>query len=235
MTTQRTSTLRSAVSLLSARWIATQIGLALLIVLALAGGGEAWLLLRMSGRPPLCTRVGVGAIVILLGAALAFAWGALLDHVAISDSLWAGYLNSRASHGMRNLLSYQHIYQGLVWLWDLLRWAGYYVIAVTAVALTISDRPVSASKGALRTVVCCLGVFVGFVVLTLANGWLTDWTPGHGLAVESISLLLRMALLLLLDGLVASTMIALLVAAVRRYETPVGTPEDNQPLTVVTP
>jgi hypothetical protein len=256
MITQHGSTLGNAVALLNTRWIALQTGLALLVfalfvawlrvpdasaldvvvsgllgfvVLAVAGVGEAWLLLRLSAHPLKAGRAALGGLAVLAGIGLGLGWSALLAHFAVNDSLWAGYLNSRLPHGLRNLFSYPHISECLVWLWALLRWVGYGVIAAFVAASVVGLSLPSAAKNALRSVAYWSVLLAGSALLDMGNGWLANWTPGHGLAVETVSLVLRMSALVVVDGVIVSTILAVLVASIRRYDTPAGTPDESQP------
>jgi hypothetical protein len=262
MTMNRTSIFRSALGLLTMRGIAMQIGLGLLvfvlsvawlrvpdasalevvgsgllglIVLALAGGGQAVLLLRMCDRPRTRTRIAIGGVAILFGIALWLAWNALLYHVAEHDTLWAGYLNSRFPHGLRNLFSYPHIIELFTLLGKGLKWVGDGIILAIVVSLVASAHPARAFGGSLRSFAYWIVLVVDLFVLENATAWLANWTPGHGIAVESASLVARMIVLVLLDGLLVSLLFAVAAASVRRYDTPVGTPEDNQPRTVANP
>ena len=106
--TRSPSVLRNAFSLLSIRLVLQQIGLAILvfalyalwlripdasainvigtvllalIVLAVAGGGESALILRLADRPRTPARPLRGTLFLLAGVALWFAWSTLLDHL----------------------------------------------------------------------------------------------------------------------------------------------------------
>jgi hypothetical protein len=262
MTTNRTSLLRGALGLLSVRWIAAQIGLALLVlalavgwlrvpdasavdvvgtvllglvVLALAGGGEAVLLLRLSRRPVSPARVVLGGVAVLLGIALWLGWSALVGHVGENVSQWEGYLNSRFPHGLRNIFSYEHLYTWTLWLLSFLKWLGAGVVAAIVAGMVVSARPAWAIRAALRSLVYWISFLVAVYVALKFTGWIVDWTPGHGLAVESLSLVLRMGALVVFDGLIVSFVLSLLVAYLTSYETPGGTPDESHPLTVANP
>jgi hypothetical protein len=74
---------------------------------------------------------------------------------------------------------------------------------------------------------------------TMLAASLLRWTPGHGLRVELISLLLRLSLAVLADAIVACFLMAILAVCVREsdvlYSTPTGTPDDSQPRTADNP
>jgi hypothetical protein len=245
MTTHRTSLLRSAVGALSVRWIAQQIGLALLVfvlgvawlripdasavdvvgtvllglvVLALAGGGEAVLLLRLSRRPVAVSRVVIGGVAILLGIVVWLGWSVLLEHVGGNVSQWEGYLNSRFPHGLRNIFSYEHLYTWTLWLLLLLKWLGAGAVAALVAGSVVSMHPARAVRATLRSLVYWVVFLVSAYVALTFTGWIADWTPGHGLAVESLSLVLRMGALVVFDGLVVSFVLSLLVVCLTANE-----------------
>ena len=77
---------------------------------------------------------------------------------------------------------------------------------------------------------------------TAITGALVNWTPGHGLRVEMLSLVLRLAAAALVDAAVVCLLLAILAACVHRsdeagapYSTPTGTPDLSQPRTVDNP
>jgi hypothetical protein len=264
--TRSPSVLRNALTLLSVRLVLEQIGLALLvfllyvlwlkvpdasvldvigsavlaiIVLAVAGGGESALVLRLAGRARTPGRLLRGALFLVAGVALWFAWSALLDHLHGDDSLRAGYWNSRFPHQLRNLFSYAHILLWLGWAWTTLAWIGAGVIALFVFAGTASARPVRAIVAAARSVTYWITVVLGTIVATVSIGSLLQWTPGHGLRVELISVAIRLSLAALIDVVLVCFLMAILAARVRQsdalYATPAGTPDESQPRTVDNP
>lgn len=268
--TTRASTFRSALSLVSPRLMVTQIGLAVLVfvfsvlwlrvpdasftdvvgtvllavlILALAGGGEASLLLRLCGRPVTALRLLRGSLLVLLGAALWLGWSLLIGHLGANDWEWAGYLNSRAPHQWRNIFSYVHLHLLLEALWSTLRWLGAGVLGAFVFAATVGTRPLRALGTIFRSLSYWLCLLVGVIAAVEVTGFLMGWTPGHGLAVETFSLVLRLASVVLFDALVVCLLLSVLAACVLRsdshetgsYETPGGTPEDSQPRIVPTP
>jgi hypothetical protein len=268
--TTRTSVLRSALALVSPRLVATQTGLAVLVfafsllwlrvpdaslvdvagtvllaifVLALAGGGEASLILRLCGRPVTPWRLLRGGVLVLLGVALWFCWSLCMAHLSANDWEWAGYLNSRAPHPWRNVFSYFHLHSFLEALWSALRWLGAGVLAAFVFAATAATRPLRALGTIFRSLSYWLCLFVGVIAAAQVTDFVMYWTPGHGLGVEMFSLVLRLAGVVLFDALVVCLLLSVLASCVLRsdgdetasYETAAGTPEDNQPRTVPTP
>jgi hypothetical protein len=178
-----------------------------LIVVAVAGGGETAIVLRLTGRERTRGLLLRGALWMLLGAALWLAWGALLARAHGSynqnDVQWAGYLNSRVPHALRNIFSYAHILLWIQWLGMAVAWAGTGAIAIPVFAMMASQRPLRAMLRALRSVTYWITVVVVTIEANICTGALMGWTPGHGLRVETLSLLLRLGAAAILDALVA--------------------------------
>jgi hypothetical protein len=263
--TTRTSVLRSALALVSPRIVATQIALAVLVfglsvlwlrmpdaslvdvvgtvllgifVLALAGGGEASMMLRLCGRPLTLWRLLRGCVLVLVGVALWFGWSLLIGHLSANDWEWAGYLNSRAPHQLRNVFSYLHLHSFFEGLWSTLRWVGAGLLGAFVFAANTANRPLRALGTISRSLSYWLCLLVGVIAAVQITGFVMGWTPGHGLAVETFSLVLRLAGVVIFDALVVCLLLSVLAACVLRsdsYETPAGTPEDSQPRTVPTP
>jgi hypothetical protein len=224
------------------------IGSALLALLAVAvaGAGESALLLRLAGRARTPERLLRGALLLLAGAVLWFGWNALLDGLRgnynSNDALWAGYLNSRFPHQLRNAFSYQHILLWLRWMWTMLGWIGAGLVAIGVFAGTAGERPLRAAGCALRSFTYWAALVAGTIAATAITGALVNWTPGHGLRVEMLSLVLRLATAALVDATVVCLLLAILAACVYRsdeagapYSTPAGTPDLSQPHTVDKP
>jgi hypothetical protein len=214
-----------------------------LIVLWVAGAGESVLMLRLAGRGRTPGRLLRGALLVLAGFVLWFGWSALLDHLRgdynSNDNLLAGYLNSRFPHQLRNFFSYTHILLWLGWMWTALEWIGAGIIAALVFAGTASDRPVRAIAFALRSVAYWIVVVLGTTGAAVLTSSLMQWTPGHGLRVEMLSMVLRLSAAVLVDASVACLVLAILAACVRRcdesHSTPAGTPDESQPRIVDNP
>lgn len=269
----RFATLRSALAQMSVYLVLQQIGLALLVfllyalwlrvpdasafdvtgsallallVMAVAGGGESALMLRLAGRARTPDRLLRGALLLLAGAVLWFGWSALLDHLRGSydsnDLLWAGYLNSRFPHQLRSSFSYSHILSWLGWMWTMLGWIGAGLIAIAVFAGTASLRPLRAAGCALQSITYWAALVAGTIAATAITGALVNWTPGHGLRAEMLSLVLRLAAAALVDTAMLCLLLAILAACVHRsdeagasYSTPAGTPDLSQPRTADNP
>ena len=220
-----------------------------LIVITVAGCGESSIVLRLAGNTRTPARLLRGTLWLAVGVALWFAWSALLAHLRgnydANDNLWAGYLNSRFPHQLRNVFTYQHILLWLRWMWGTLGWIGTAAIAAVVFALTTSVRPVKAVVRALRSITYWIAAVVGGILASWLTGFLMNWVPGHGLRIEFVSLLLRLTAAILLDGIVLCLVLAVLAACMRQLEegeavelprsTPAGTPEESQPRTVDNP
>jgi len=266
MTAGSTSVWRSALVRLSAGFVLQQIGLALLVfalsvlwlrvpdasaldvmgsvvlglvVLAVAGMGESWLLLRLAGRERTRIKLLRGMLSMLAGVGLWWGWSALIDHLQGYDSLWAGYLNSRFPHALRNILSYRHIDLWLGWTWTALEWIGVGVVAIFVFAATASRRPIRGVISALSCATYWVALILGTACATVITGSVMGWTPGHGLGIEMVSLVLRLSATVLVDAAVVSLLLAILAVCVQRgdigYETPAGTPVESQPRIVEEP
>jgi hypothetical protein len=267
MTARPTSVLRGALSLLSIRLVLTQIGLALLvfllyvvwlrmpdasvlevigsallalIALAVAGAGESALVLHLAGRARTPGRLLRGTLLLLAGVALWFAWSALLDHVRGNDfTRAAGYVNSRFPHQLRYLFTFDHILLWLGWFWTTLAWIGAGILALLVFAATASAKPLRAVAVAARAATYWAAVVLCAIAATVGTSSILDWTPGHGLRVELMSLVLRLGLATLIDAILACFLLATLATCVRRadapYTTPGGTPDESQPRTADNP
>jgi hypothetical protein len=267
MTARPPSVLRGALSLLSVRLVLQQIGLALLvfllyvlwlhvpdasvlevigsivlalITLAVAGAGESVLILRLASVPRTPRKILRGALLLLAGVALWLAWVALLDHFRGNDFVRAaGYVNSRFPHQLRYVFTFEHILLWVGWLWTALEWIGGAVIALFVFAAAASLRPLRAMLRALRSVACWIAVLLGLYTATAITGSLMQWTPGHGLRVEMLSLVLRLGVAIPVDATVVCFLMAILAACIRRtdafYAAPAGTPVDSQPRTAGNP
>lgn len=212
--------------------------LAVFVVTA-AGLGESRLILGLAGGPRTQGRFVRGTLLLLVGVAIWFAWSAWLAHVSSNDPLRAGYLNSKAPHQLRHLLTFEHILLWLGWMWSAIKWLGGGLLASVIVPLIAGRRPLQAAIIAARSLSFWLTLFVGTIVATLIAGALMAWMPLHGLWPEMFSLGLRLAVAIVFDGIIACWLLATLAVCVRRadagYATPEGGPEDSQPRTAETP
>jgi hypothetical protein len=159
---------------------------------------------------------------ILLAAAIV-AWLLLvmpIDRLLEHRALYAGYWTSRLPHWLRGLRTYEHLVVLQNWMYFSLR------LAVTGLLL-----PVAVVAGASRlrgSVGRIFGVWLQwwYWVAALVCGWiafavsgkLMDWTPGHGLMAEMLSLLVRLGCVFTLDVLLACFVLAVIVVGLRRSE-----------------
>ena len=264
--TRLPSVLRPALKLMSIRLVLRQIGLALLVfllyalwlrvpdasvidvigsavlalaVLAVAGVGESSLILRLVTVPRSPSRLLRGAALLLVGVLLWFGWSALLDHLHGDDYLRAGYLNSKFPHQLRNIFSFEHIVLWLGWMWTALAWISAGVIGLFVFVFATAVRPLGAMLRALRCLTYWVGVVVGTTVATSLVGSLIEWTPGHGLGIEMLSVVLRLSLAAVIDAALVCTLLAILATCVRQadaaYAAPAGTPDESQPRTTDNP
>jgi hypothetical protein len=217
-----------------------------LLVLAIAGAGESTLILHLADHPRTLARLLRGTLLLLAAAVLWFGWSTLLGHLRgdynQNDNTLAGYLNSRFPQALRYFFTYDHILRWIGWAWNLLGWIVAGVIAAFVFAWTASLRPMRAVAMLLRSVgYWCVVVLVS-VGTTLLTTSLMQWTPGHGLRVEMLSLLLRLGVTVVADAAALCLLLATLAACVRRadvnaapYNASAGTPDESQPRTADNP
>lgn len=264
--TRSPSVLRSALALFRVRFVLQQLGLALLvfaffvlwlhipdasgidvigsvllalIVLAIAGAGESALILSLVGAARTSRRLLRGTLLLLAGASLWFAGSALLDHMHSKDFLLAGYLNSRFPHSLRNFFSFERIVVWLGWTWAVLQWIGAGVIALFVFTATASVRRLRAMVCVLRCPTYWIAVVLAMTGAAVLTALLMQWTPGHGLRIEMLSLALRLSAVVLVDAIVACLLLTILAVCVRQtdalYSTPAGMPDESQPRTAGNP
>ncbi len=151
----------------------------------------------------------------------------------------AGYLNSRAPHQLRNLLTFEHILLWLGWMGNTIQWIGAGFIAAFVYALTAGEHPLRTVVKTLRSSSFWFVLVVGTTAATLSTGALMSWLPLHGLWPEMFSLGLRLAVAALFDAIIACWLLATLSVCLRRaeasYAAPAGGPDDSQPRTVAIP
>ena len=221
-------------------WLGVTAALGVAIV-ALAGCGETMLLLRVAGVPRSRNRLLLGALLVLAFLLLWSLTGTLLDHLSAGDDLRAGYLNSRFGQHARYLFTYTHIQRWLGWLWSVLD--ALLVCAAGALCLAAigAAKPAAAILRALRSPAYWLAALIALCFAPWATQSLMNWVPGHGLGIETASLVLRGLCVVLLDGISTSLLIAVLAVLLRNGDdhslaaTSEGTPPDSQPRTAETP
>jgi len=113
-----------------------------------------------------------------------------------------------------------------------LGWIGAGLVAIAVFAGTASVRPLRAAGCALRSITYWAALVAGTMAATAITGALVNWTPGHGLRVEMLSLVLRLAAAALIDAAVVCLLLAILAACMYQsdeagapYSTPAGTPD----------
>ncbi len=212
--------------------------LAVLIVL-IAGTGESRIILRLCGKTHEPRRLLAGTAALLVGVAMWVGWSAWIDHLTGGNFQLGGYLNSRFPHGMRNFFSYAHIETWLSWVEMAAVWVGAGALGLAVVAVTASARPLRAMAVGFRSMSYWVVVIVGASGAAILTTSLLQWVPGRTLRVEMISLIARLAAVILVDVSVAASVLAISAACVRRgdaaYETPVGTPDASQERTAEIP
>lgn len=209
-----------------------------LVILFIAGGGEAALLLSLAGVPRARARILRGAVIVLALVALWFGWTILLSYHG-DDSLRAGYLNSKMPHTLRYVFTYERLLLLQRWFWDAVAWIGTGILAALLLPVIPGGNPTRATLCALRSPSFWITLIAGTLVASFVTGALLQWTPGNGLSIEMVSLIFRLALTALIDAFTACLFLAIIAACVRRTSaqavTPAGTPDLSQPRTVPNP
>lgn len=210
-----------------------------LLVLALAGGCESALLLRLADEPRTAGKLLRGTLLLLVCAALWTGWLLLLHQLRWDDPLHAAYFNSRLPHAMRSLFSYESILLWLGWITLALVWIGAGTLAAFFIAAIPSRKPLRAAFLVLRSPGYWLTLMLGSAVSTFVTRLLLHWTPGHGLRLEMLSVALRLGLILVTDVVVVCMLLSILTVAARVSNsetiTPAGIPPARKPLTAEIP
>jgi len=273
--TERPSILRSALRLFSLRLVLGQIELAgllallfviwlripdasaldiiatillALLIIAIAGVGESFVLLRLCGRQRTRRRLLLGTLFLVVGVALWFGWSALIGSLSANDWQRASYYNSRLPEQLRYFFTYQRIGQWISWMWNTLEWAGTGLLALAAAALTCSSKPLRAVAAGLRSITFWLALLAASFAASAVTSSLIGWTPGHGLSREMLSLIFRLGVIVIFDAVALGVVLTIIAACCRSAEgnipegntdtpqsTPAGTPDLNQPRTAGNP
>ncbi len=228
------------VSLLFAAWLRVPdsgvlavIGTVLLasLILVLAFGGEASLLRRLTGS----TRGHIlpGAVALLLAATLWLGWSSWLNHLSASDfTRLAGYANSRFPHSLRNVFTFENLLRWFGWVWLALQWLGAGILLAIAVPFSQTSRPLRAGLRVGFSFSYWMILALTAIIVTSITQGMVEWTPGHGLRVEAISLVLRLVTVAIIDAVLICFVLAAITAIVVRFEgrhaIPGGIPEVNQ-------
>jgi hypothetical protein len=258
-------TLRSAFAYVTVRFVLLQLGLVLIVsllftawlhipdsgiiaviatvllaalILALGFCGEASILRELADSKR--GHIFSGAVALLLAAALWLAWSTWLNHFDSNDfTRAAGYANSRFPHSLRNVFSFQNLLRWLGWTWLALKWLGAGILLAIAVPLAQASRPVRAGLRVFFSLSYWMTLAVSAIIATLITQGMIEWTPGHGLRVEAISLVLRLGVVAIVDAALVCFVLAVITAVVIRFESrqaiPLGTPELSQPRSVDIP
>lgn len=239
--------------LLSLVWLrlsdANVLWLLLTVVLGLAiavgfGVGEASLLLRLAGQPRTRARLARGALLVLVVVLLSYAALALVGPLQANDGLRAGYLNSRFGPGARRVFTYQHLLQWFGWGWELLELLLQGVVGAVLLAPIVAvARAGAATLRCLQSLAYWIAVVLLFVFAPYVSGRLMTWVPGHGLGVETLSLVMRAVVIVAVDGTCAALLLCAVAASAQDGEaqpataarTPAGTPFVSQPRTAPMP
>jgi hypothetical protein len=206
-----------------------------LLIAGVAGAGESFIALRLTHRQPTVHRLALGIGNVLLAALIWFGISAGLDHLSANDGLRAGYLNSRFPASLRNVFSYGHLYLWFGWVWSVLRWIAAGLLAAAAFAFVTCEAPVRGLLAIFRAGAYWLSLLL-VVIGAVSTGALLDWTPGHGIRTETLSLVVRLAVAVALNAATIAILLQAMAGAVLRIQS-FGTaePESIQPRTADIP
>lgn len=142
---------------------------------------------------PLWTRLLLLLIVFVIGY---FALG-LIDKGRSYEGLFAGYWNSKLSPSMRATFTYEFLVRWQDRAYDLLQWLLAAILLPIAFVGGGAGFRGNAWRGFGR-VYCKVLYWVTVVVAGFLGLWiwrgLVDWMPGHGVAGETLSVLVRVGL-----------------------------------------
>lgn len=221
----------------SALWLIITVLLGL-VIFFIAGAGEAALLLSLARESRSTSKLLRGALLILALIALWFGWTILLSHHG-DDNLRAGFINSKLPARLRYFFNYEHLLLFQRWFWDAIAWIGTGILAALLLPLILDSNPLRTASCALRSVSFWITLVLGALVASFLSGELLQWTPGNGLFVEAGSLVVRVALVALIDAFVVCLFLAIVAACFRRAQaqlvTPAGTPVESHPRTAFNP
>lgn len=206
------------------------------LVVAVAGAGESALALRLTGRGVTTRRLAVGTSAVFVAALLWYGVSLGIDKLSLNDGMRAGYLNSRFPASMRNTFTYERIGYGFSLFWSALRWLAAGLLAAAAFATTTFDAPVRGLFTILRSGRYWLSLLFLFLAGPCITGWLMHWTPGHGLRVETLSLMLRVLVAIGLNAAAVALLLQAMAAALLRlHSSGTDAPLMSQPRTAANP
>jgi len=237
--------LAALLSLLLAGWlhipdanafeIASSVVLALLIVI-LAGAGESLIAFRLVKQSATTRRLLLGTGIFFAAALLWYAISHGIDRLSIKEGDWAGYLNSRFPASLRNLFSFEHLYLLLSWIINALRWLAGGLLSAAAFASLVCAKPLRKLLSIFRSLHYWLSLLLLAIVGSVVTDRLLSWTPGHGLRIEMLSLILRITTVIVLNAISIALLLQALAAAILPLHS-AGTdaPETIQPRTAEDP
>ncbi len=207
-----------------------------LLLASVAGAGESVLALRLTNRSVTMRRLVVGTVAVIVAALLWYGVSLGIDRLSANEGLRAGYLNSRFPASLRNVFTYEHISYGFGLFWSALRWLVAGLLAATTFALITCNVPLRGLLAIIRSGRYWFSLLLLFVTVSMITGSLMHWTPGHGLGVETLSLVLRLLFAILLNAAAVAFLLQAMAAALQRFHSN-GTdaPELTQPRTVANP
>ena len=209
------------------------------VLVIVAGAAETAVALHLTQRAMTLRRLLLGVGVLFAAALLWYLVSLGLGRLGQADTLRAGYWNSRLPASLRHTFSYDPLLVGLSWAWGLLRVLVAALLAALAFALITSPTPARGLGVVLRSGRVWLAVALLALHDLFVMPRLLSWTPGHGLAVELLSLILRLCTVLVLAaGALAfwlTSVASRLTATYRVGPAPGTAPEPPHPRTADIP
>ena len=142
------------------------------------------------------------------GLVLVHAVGVGRDH----EDIYAGYWVSKMSSGRRFLLTYERLCRWQGWFYDLVEWVAFALLVPLAMEVVASGLGREALRVAARVyrrwLFWVVTIGCGLAVFRLTEA-LAGWTPGRGLAVEFVSMGLRLGVGYVVDVVLVGFCLAL--------------------------
>jgi len=161
--------------------------------------------------------------VLLLLAVIVFGYF-LMQFIGIGrghEAVFAGYWNSKFSAGLRTFFTFQRLVEWQDHVYDLLQWL--LVALLLPIAFICAATGVRGHAVSIRRIYRHLVYWLVVVVFGFSGAYITSllagWTPGHGTAVEILSVVLRLGVAYTLGVLLWCFVLALM-AVYAAEETP---------------
>lgn len=205
------------------------------LIAGVMGASESVVALRLTRGTITRRRLLIGTVAILVAIALWYGISAIIELFSAKDGLYAGYLNSRFPASFRNVFSFKHLVTWLGWIWTALQWIVAGLLTPAAFACATCDAPAEGTLAIYRSAKYWLALLLTIAGWVIADA-LLHWTPGHGLHVEMLSLVVRLLLVTLLNAAAFAWLLQTMAAVIlSRYSAGIDDPAVSQPRTADRP